>query len=209
MFQVAVSQIIPNDLDVEVDEAELPFSDDEDDERVYKLVSLINDGSRFRNQMFEGRASKEDIARMREALEAAAPEKNRKKKEKSPPRQPAMPAPSPKKLSLSTKTSSKAISSVPPPPKENYTACDGNQSNTTEECDPKGHPQTNPHLPSMPANPSDIINSVIANVQKSYGVDNNNVHPVTLGAAPPAENQPTYEDDHVPATKTSTTTSHT
>ncbi|KAL0876955.1 hypothetical protein Bca101_026660 [Brassica carinata] len=69
---------------------------------------------------------------------------------------------------------------VPPPPKENYTACDGNQSNTTEECDPKGHPQTNPHLPSMPANPSDIINSVIANVQKSYGVDNNNVHPVTL-----------------------------
>ncbi|KAL0702129.1 hypothetical protein Bca4012_058251 [Brassica carinata] len=107
---VAVSPIIPNDLDVEVDEAELSFSDDEDDERVDKLVSLINEGSRLKNQMFEGGTSKEDIARMREASEAAALAK-KKKKEKSQPRQPAMPVPSPKKLSLSTKTSSKAISS--------------------------------------------------------------------------------------------------
>ena len=80
MFQVAVSPIIPNDLDVEVDEAELSFSDDEDDERVDKLVSLINEGSRFMNQMFEGGASKEDIARMREASEAAALAKKKKKR---------------------------------------------------------------------------------------------------------------------------------
>ncbi|KAL0802191.1 hypothetical protein Bca101_057367 [Brassica carinata] len=43
----------------------------------------------------------------------------------------------------------------------------------------------------MPADPSDIINLVVANVQKSYGVDNNK------GAGPPTENQPTHGDDHV------------
>lgn len=49
-----MTQIIPNETYFEIDEAELCFSDDEDGERVDKMLSLIKEGSSFRNEMFEG-----------------------------------------------------------------------------------------------------------------------------------------------------------
>uniref|UniRef100_M4F8L1 Ubiquitin-like protease family profile domain-containing protein n=1 Tax=Brassica campestris TaxID=3711 RepID=M4F8L1_BRACM len=78
---VSVTHIIPQDTDVEVDEAELCFSDEEDDTRVDSMVRLIKDGSRFSNQLFKGGATKADIELMREkADEAAGGRKKRKRK---------------------------------------------------------------------------------------------------------------------------------
>ncbi|CAF2154882.1 unnamed protein product [Brassica napus] len=69
---VSVTHIIPQDTDVEVDEAELCFSDEEDDTRVDSMVRLIKDGSRFSNQLFKGGATKADIELMREKADEAA-----------------------------------------------------------------------------------------------------------------------------------------
>lgn len=61
-----VTSIIPHEGDFELDEAQLCFSDDEDNERVDKMVSSINNVTRFSNHMFKGGASKADVERMRD-----------------------------------------------------------------------------------------------------------------------------------------------
>lgn len=76
-----MTHIIPQDTNLEVDEAELCFSDEEDDTRVDSMARLIKDGSRFSNQLFKGGATKADLELMREkAYEAAGGRKKRKRK---------------------------------------------------------------------------------------------------------------------------------
>lgn len=230
-----MSQIIPDDLGLEVDEAELCFSEDEEDGRVDKLVSLINEGSGFRNENFEDGASKEDLARMRAAAEAAASAKKRKKRKiVSETTSNARDAPasavafdhdkfkadiirleakvdglrdsfdqtqdllkkhmleSSEQFIVVQRCYQKILDAIAPPPNNtNHTSSDGNHPNTSMgtclHCTPA---DTQTRLHSTPvdtqtrlhrthADPSDLINSVVANVQESYGEDNTKVLPAT------------------------------
>ncbi|KAF8084960.1 hypothetical protein N665_0692s0012, partial [Sinapis alba] len=74
---VRPSMIIQN---LEVDEAVLCFSDEEDNDSVDKMVTLIKEGARFTKEMFKGEATKADVARMRDEANAIG---NKKRKRKS------------------------------------------------------------------------------------------------------------------------------
>ncbi|KAL0749493.1 hypothetical protein Bca101_031496 [Brassica carinata] len=56
------------------------FSDDEDDDSVDKMVSLIRDGAHFTKKLFIGGATSADVERMREEAEAEALAKKKKKR---------------------------------------------------------------------------------------------------------------------------------
>lgn len=76
-----MTSIIQADADFEINEECLCFSDEEDDESVDKMVSLIRDGARFSKTMFIGGATTSDVERMRVEAEAeAAAKKKRKRK---------------------------------------------------------------------------------------------------------------------------------
>ncbi|KAF3590719.1 hypothetical protein DY000_02021321 [Brassica cretica] len=78
---VRVTLIIQPDTDFEIKEDCLFFSDDEDDDSVDKMVSLIRDGARFTKKMFIGGATSADVKRMREEAEAEALAKKKKEEE--------------------------------------------------------------------------------------------------------------------------------
>ncbi|WZZ70619.1 hypothetical protein YC2023_081989 [Brassica napus] len=77
---VRVTSIIQPATDFEIKEDCLFFSDDEDDDSVDKMVSLIRDGARFTKKMFIGGATSADVERMREEAEAEALAKKKKKR---------------------------------------------------------------------------------------------------------------------------------
>uniref|UniRef100_A0A0D3D3T4 Ubiquitin-like protease family profile domain-containing protein n=1 Tax=Brassica oleracea var. oleracea TaxID=109376 RepID=A0A0D3D3T4_BRAOL len=79
-FMVRVTSIIQPATDFEIKEDCLFFSDDEDDDSIDKMVSLIRDGARFTKKMFIGGATSADVERMREEAEAEALEKKKKKR---------------------------------------------------------------------------------------------------------------------------------
>ncbi|KAF2553792.1 hypothetical protein F2Q68_00033927 [Brassica cretica] len=68
------------DTDFEINEDCLFFPDDEDDDSVDKMVSLIRDGARFTKKMFIGGATSADVERMREEAEAEALAKKKKRR---------------------------------------------------------------------------------------------------------------------------------
>ncbi|KFK23558.1 hypothetical protein AALP_AAs41881U000400 [Arabis alpina] len=75
--ETLVDSIISDDGDVEVDEAELQWSDDEVDPKVDNLMQLINDKHIFTSDMFVGGATKLDVLRM---IEDAKQKKSKLKK---------------------------------------------------------------------------------------------------------------------------------
>ncbi|KAF2532422.1 hypothetical protein F2Q70_00029523 [Brassica cretica] len=77
---VRVTLIIQPDTDFEINEDCLFFPDDEDDDSVDKMVSLIRDGARFTKKMFIGGATSADVERMREEAEAEALAKKKKRR---------------------------------------------------------------------------------------------------------------------------------
>ncbi|CAN7110848.1 unnamed protein product [Brassica rapa subsp. narinosa] len=79
-LMVRVTSIIEPDTDFEINEECLCFSDEENDDSVDKMVSLIRDGTRFTKNMFIGGATTADVKRMREEAEAAALAKKKRKR---------------------------------------------------------------------------------------------------------------------------------
>lgn len=75
-----MTSIIEPDTDFEINEECLCFSDEENDDSVDKMVSLIRDGTRFTKNMFIGGATTADVKRMREEAEAAALAKKKRKR---------------------------------------------------------------------------------------------------------------------------------
>lgn len=65
MFQVLVKSIIEQDPLRPIDESELVWSDEEEDEKVYNLIFLINTNYRFTNSNFKGGLTRLDVDRMR------------------------------------------------------------------------------------------------------------------------------------------------
>lgn len=65
MFQVLVKSIIEQDPLRPIDESELVWSDEEEDEKVYNLIFLINTNYCFTNSNFKGGLTRLDVDRMR------------------------------------------------------------------------------------------------------------------------------------------------
>lgn len=73
--------IIQPETYFDLDEGELLcLSDEEDDERVYKMVSLIRDDTRFTKKIFTCGATKADVERMREEADVAALARKKRKR---------------------------------------------------------------------------------------------------------------------------------
>lgn len=79
-FVGSCASIIQPDTDFEINKDCLFFSDDEDDDSVDKMVSLIRDGAHFTKKMFIGGATSADVERMREEAEAEALAKKKRKR---------------------------------------------------------------------------------------------------------------------------------
>lgn len=65
VFQVLVRSIIDQDPLRQIDESNLVWSNEEDDEKVDNMVYLINTNFQFTRSMFVGGATKLDVDRMR------------------------------------------------------------------------------------------------------------------------------------------------
>ncbi|KAH0882923.1 hypothetical protein HID58_059019, partial [Brassica napus] len=74
------ASIIQPDTDFEINKDCLFFSDDEDNDSVEKMVSLIRDGAHFTKKMFIGGATSAGVERMREEAEAEALAKKKRKR---------------------------------------------------------------------------------------------------------------------------------
>lgn len=79
MFQVFVRSIIDEDPLRPIDESNLVWSDEEDDEKVNNMVYLINTNFQFTKSMFVGGLSKLDVDRMRETDNLTSKAKKSKK----------------------------------------------------------------------------------------------------------------------------------
>lgn len=66
-MQVLVRSIIDEDPQRPIDESQLVWSDEEDDEKVDQMVVLINTNFVFTKSMFVGGVTKVDVDRMRES----------------------------------------------------------------------------------------------------------------------------------------------
>ncbi|KAL0844975.1 hypothetical protein Bca101_018221 [Brassica carinata] len=76
--EVAVKSLIEEDPARPIDETSLQWSDEEEDEKVNNLLTLIRKGHAFSNDMFRGGATKADVERLIEVAKS-----NRKVKRKS------------------------------------------------------------------------------------------------------------------------------
>ncbi|KAF8100053.1 hypothetical protein N665_0232s0025 [Sinapis alba] len=183
---VRVTSIIPPE-NLEVDEAVLCFSDKEDDDSVDKMVTLIKEGTHFTKEMFKGRATKADVARMRDEANAIG-KKKRKRKSTSKPSSGCDPDAEYTTLRghmqevlkkyisdnfaqlLALQNSYKVILNLIGTSQSvlNYPPREGNPTNNLRGDSSNSQLHANPTIHRRPADVSNIINSIVDNVKETH-----------------------------------------